>query len=294
MSPTWVPKRTADGSYTFFSETFQEDFHSHTGAKAEAETKYVRWCRLAERAQANRLCLLDVCYGLGYNTAAALETIWRVNPDCQVFWYGLELDASVPLAVVEAGLLGDWSAQVQTVLEALARNHTCEVSGFHGHLLLGDARQSIQAVLAPAFLADAIFLDPFSPKRCPQLWSVEFLERVAHALAPEGTLVTYSRSAAVRAALRQAGLQIGSIPPLAEHAPHDWSLGTVAQWTSQGLPPLPPAEQDHLHTRAAVPFRDPDLNAAAEALQQRRQQEQQRSSLRSTSSWRRHWGIPTR
>jgi tRNA U34 5-methylaminomethyl-2-thiouridine-forming methyltransferase MnmC len=302
MSSGWDPHLTADGSHTFFSEEFQESFHSQTGARTEAETKYVRWCRLTERAQSSQIHLLDVCYGLGYNTAAALETIWRVNPDCQVQWYGLEMDASVPLAAVESNLLGAWSGRVQGVLGAIAQgveaapiapHQSCEIPGFSGCLLLGDARHTIQTVLENAFLADAIFFDPFSPKHCPQLWSVEFLGRVAHSLAPQGTLVTYSRSAAVRAALQQVGLQIGSIPPQPNHAPHDWSLGTVAQWEFSNLPALPLAEQQHLQTRAAVPFRDPNLRDPADVLKQRRQAEQQVSQLRSTSSWRRQWGIPT-
>jgi hypothetical protein len=47
-------------------------------------------------------CLLPSAFlqGLGYNTAAALQTIWAVNPNCYVEVIGLELNASVPIAAI--------------------------------------------------------------------------------------------------------------------------------------------------------------------------------------------------
>ncbi len=72
---SWVPQLTEDGSFTFFSEEFGEAFHSRYGAKREAFQKFAQATDLVETAQQDNLFLLDVCYGLGYNTAAALEMI---------------------------------------------------------------------------------------------------------------------------------------------------------------------------------------------------------------------------
>ncbi len=96
----WLPQPTGDGSFTFFSEDFGESFHSLQGARAEAFSKFAQATELMTKAHQRQLRLLDVCYGLGYNTGAALETIWAVNPQCRVEIYGLELDASVPLAAI--------------------------------------------------------------------------------------------------------------------------------------------------------------------------------------------------
>ncbi|NEQ42651.1 MAG: hypothetical protein F6K00_03440 [Leptolyngbya sp. SIOISBB] len=152
------------------------------------------------------------------------------------------------------------------------------------HLLVGDARQQIQTLVEQAFQADVIFLDPFSPPRCPQLWTVEFLSLVAQCLHPQGILATYSCAAAVRAALKLAGLQIGSLVAPGRRWP-----STLASHTAQNLPPLSQQEQEHLATRAAVPYRDPSLQDDAAAIQRRRSQEQAQSSLRSTGEWRRRW-----
>jgi len=63
---------TNDGSPTFWNDAVQESYHSITGAKEEAVRKFVEPCHLAER---ENIVLLDVCFGFGYNTAAALDML---------------------------------------------------------------------------------------------------------------------------------------------------------------------------------------------------------------------------
>lgn len=287
----WTPQPTDDGSFTFFSEEFGEAFHSRQGAKAEAFLKFAQATDLTQQAQRGQIRLLDVCYGLGYNTAAAIETIWATRPDCQIEVYGLELDASVPQAAIAPALIHTWTPQVQEILRSIAVNHQFQNETLKATLLIGDARQTIQQVSQAHFQADAIFFDPFSPRRCPQLWTVEFFQQVAKCLAPAGKLATYSRSASVRSALQMAGLQIGSIPLGDNPLPHEWSQGTIASFDRTTLPALSPMEQEHLQTRAAVPYRDPFLTDTADQILERHISEQQRSTQESTSSWRRRWGI---
>jgi tRNA U34 5-methylaminomethyl-2-thiouridine-forming methyltransferase MnmC len=289
--PPWIPQVTQDGSYTFFSTEFGETFHSVQGARAEAFQKFAEATRLAQKAQSPSICLLDVCYGLGYNTAAALETLWRINPHCEIELYGLELDPTVPAGALMPDLLSCWSTPVQTVLTNLGQIHCHRQDRLSAQLLLGDARQTVNTLIQKGFKADAIFFDPFSPQHCPQLWSIEFFQAIAQCLAPDGILSTYSRSAAVRTALRSTGLWIGTIVLGDRALPHEWSQGTVAAWQPDNLPPLSLLEQEHLNTRASIPYRDPDRMDSREVILARHQQEQKETALESTSSWRRRWGI---
>jgi tRNA U34 5-methylaminomethyl-2-thiouridine-forming methyltransferase MnmC len=291
----WTPEKTADGSYTFFSEEFQETFHSRQGAKAEAFYKFSRATNLTDAKHCDRLCLLDVCYGLGYNTGMALETIWQANPHCHITLYALELDASVPLGAIVPALLQDWTPTVQGVLQDLAQQQRSQLPMLEATLLVGDARQTIQTLIEQQVQADSIFFDPFSPRRCPQLWSVEFFQQVVRCLAPTGKLATYSRSAAVRAALLEVGLKIGTIPldqeDWREYRPHDWSQGTIGAWDDADLHPLTPMEQEHLQTRAATAYRDPTLTDTAAVILQRHQAVQAVSPAEATTRWRKRWGI---
>lgn len=277
------PQPTADGSFTFFSPAFEEAFHSQFGARQEAEKKFVEPTQLSEKAQQPKLRILDVCYGLGYNTAAALAAIWQVNPRCEVEIIGLETNLAVPASAIAHQLLDGWFDPIPKLLAQLARDRHVQTNLLQATLLVGDARTTIRHVQQSQFYADAIFLDPFSPPHCPQLWTVEFLQLVAQCLATNGRLATYSCAAAVRTALIQAGLKIGSTPPVGRRSP-----GTVAAWEATNLPILSPEEQAHLLTRAAIPYRDPQLNDLAGVILQRRRQEQNASSLISTSQWRKH------
>jgi tRNA U34 5-methylaminomethyl-2-thiouridine-forming methyltransferase MnmC len=279
------PHLTADGSLTFFSTEFGETFHSSSGAREEAEKKFVEPCQLAQKAQtSSSLLLLDICYGLGYNSAAALAAIWAVKPDCYVELIALELDASVPRQASTSQLLTQWSLPVPELLQELAATFHVQSQQLNAQLLIGDARQTIQQVRQGNFQADAIFLDPFSPTKCPQLWTVEFLAIAAQCLKPTGRLATYSCAASVRAALQLAGLRIGSAPRVGRRSP-----GTLASFSDRDLPPLSQQECEHLQTRAAIPYRDPQLADSAQTIRQRRQREQQQSELEPTTHWKRRW-----
>ena len=281
----FTPQLTEDGSFTFFSSEFGEAFHSRSGAKQEAEEKFIQPCNLAQQARVtNCLRLLDICYGLSYNTAAALATIWSVNPQCRVEWIGLESNLTVPRQAVARGLLAGWQQPIPQLLTQLADTGLVRSPQLQAKLLIGDARKTIQQVRSWSFQADAIFLDPFSPPKCPQLWSVEFLGLVAKCLQPTGRLATYSCAASVRTALRLAGLEFGSTIGVGRRSP-----GTVASRETEYFPPLSQQELEHLHTRAAIPYRDPQLKDSAELICQRREVEQQASCLESTSRWKKRW-----
>ncbi|CAD0232639.1 conserved hypothetical protein [Planktothrix agardhii] len=283
-----TPQLTADGSFTFFSSEFGELFHSHFGAKQEAECKFVEPLQLRKKAATSSLYLLDICYGLGYNTAAALTAIWEVNPNCKIEWIGLEFDQQIPQSALEYNLLNAYPNYIQDILKEIAQNQHLKTELFNANLIIGDARNTISTVYNSGFKADAIFLDPFSPAHCPQLWTVEFLTLVAKCLKPQGHFATYSCSATARSALIQAGLHISSTPPVGRRTP-----GTLASLNPSDLPPLSPKELEHLKTRAAVPYRDPSLSDIAEVIILRRQAEQDTCTLEPTSHWKKRWRIDT-
>ncbi|MEA5572255.1 tRNA (5-methylaminomethyl-2-thiouridine)(34)-methyltransferase MnmD [Calothrix sp. UHCC 0171] len=287
---TFIPQPTADGSFTFFSEEFGELFHSHYGAYQESIHKFVVPTQLEIQAQKPVIRILDICYGLGYNTAAAIQTIWSINPDCHIEIIALEMNSAVPKAAITHQLFNHWNCENIDILDILIRiaeNHYLEAKNVKANLLLGDARITIQQLLASGFQADAIFLDPFSPPQCPQLWTIEFMQLVSQCLSLTGRLATYSCAASVRTALLTSGLEIGSTPPVGRKAPGTIAIHPQAEETI--LPPLSTSELEHLQTRAAIPYRDFQLCDSAAVILERRKQEQQRSSLEPTSHWRKRW-----
>jgi tRNA U34 5-methylaminomethyl-2-thiouridine-forming methyltransferase MnmC len=286
----FIPQPTADGSFTFFSDEFGELFHSHYGARQESFYKFSVPTQLEYQAQKPVVRLLDICYGLGYNTATAIQTIWSKNPNCYIEIIALELNQAIPKAAITHQLFNSWNCESHNILDILmkiAETGYLEAKNLKANLLLGDARITIQQVIASGFKADAIFLDPFSPPQCPQLWTIEFIQLVSKCLSSTGRLATYSCAASVRTALIASGLEIASTPPVGRKAP-----GTIAiypQTSSVSLPPLSISEQEYLQTRAAIPYRDRKLCDSAEIILERRKQEQHSSLLEPTSHWRKRW-----
>ncbi|MFN4833250.1 MAG: tRNA (5-methylaminomethyl-2-thiouridine)(34)-methyltransferase MnmD [Pseudanabaena sp.] len=272
---------TEDGSVTFWSETFQETFHSSHGAKHEAEAKFVIPAKIAEKASTQtQLNILDVCYGLGYNTAAAIACVSELQDRAaNLHIIALENNLEVPQKAIASGLVDIWKPAIAQILKIAAINQSVITENLSLQLLIGDARQTIHQV--PTKWADAIFLDPFSPPHCPQLWTVEFIQLLANSLKPDGYLVTYSSSAAVRSAMLIAGLQIGAIAPIGRKSP-----STIAAFAPTALPPISEHEAAFLITRAAIPYRDRQLTGKADEIITIRKAEQNNSQLPPSSSLR--------
>lgn len=300
---------TADGSPSLWSATFGQAFHCRSGALAESSTKFIRPAQLERFRPGDRLQVVEVCVGLGYNTASLLEA--ANDRGLSLEWWGLELDPQpLALALAEPRFRRLWRPTTLTALDQLhAQGQWLQSTQqpSKGRWWLGDARCQLRQL--PAELnggCDLVFLDAFSPGRCPQLWTQEFLGQLAELLRPEGRLLTYCTAAAVRRGLELAGLQLASLRP--EHQRREgeaagatewrspWSGGTAASPTAipadDQLRPLSEMEREHLMSRASVPYRDPlGWAEAGEIKAQRRAQQQLQPGTLSTSAWRRRWGV---
>lgn len=287
QAPPLLPRRTRDGSFSLWSSETGEGFHSADGALAEARRIFVAAAELDRQRQGRTLTVVEVAVGTGTNTACLLEALDRHRLSLR--WWGLERDRR-PLALArgDAGFRSQWPADVLSRLEGL-----CDGDG----LLWGDARRRLGDLRTVAEgRCDLVLLDAFSPRRCPQLWTLEFLRGLARLLAPSGRLLTYSSAAAVRRALLQAGLHLAAIRSLPGTGA--WSAGTAASPTplrpSPILRPLDAMEWEHLHSRAGEPYRDPTGQAPCSAILQARVLAQERSAAEPASAWRRRWGLQRR
>ena len=318
-----LPRLSGDGSFSLFCPQTGEAFHSADGAVAEAQRVFVQPAALERFVAGSRLRVVEVAVGTGTNTAALIEAATSLG--LQLEWWGLELDpAPLELALADASFQGQWRPDTLECLRQLVGSE---------RLLWGDARQRVADLLAgrcpaehpvsgatalagamdgPPSLhsdglqgcgplagrCDLVLLDAFSPRRCPGLWSQEFLGRLAQLLQPNGRLLTYSSAAAVRRALDHAGLHLAAIAATAGASVDCWSAGTVASPSplpgTAPLRPLTPMEQEHLVCRAGETYRDPTGMASAAAILAERQQRQACSSAESAGQWQRRWGIARR
>lgn len=290
-----IPYITNDGSLSLKSTFYKESFHSSSGAKKEALEKFIFPSDIDRFALKKELRVLDLCLGLGYNSACLFEEAFKTP--ITLDWWGIEIDKRPLATALNNSLFKEsWTLFVLEILKSINSSSKWEHLKSQGKVLWGDARNKIFAV-PKSIHFDLIFHDAFSPNKCPQLWSEEFLFNLVEKLAPGGRLITYSSSAAIRASLKRAGLEIYSTIPVDKND-NRWSNGTIGILPDQNQSsyshsanwhPLTKMEQEHLLTNAAVPFRDPHGNASSKEILEHRTKEQQISNLSNTSSWRKRW-----
>ena len=74
-----IPYQTGDGSFSLRSINYKENFHSIHGAITEAKEKFLRPAELERFNNEKKIHVLDVCLGIGYNTACILEDPFRLR-----------------------------------------------------------------------------------------------------------------------------------------------------------------------------------------------------------------------
>jgi hypothetical protein len=261
---------------------------------AEANGTFLAPAELERFPVGRPIHVLEVGVGLGVNTAALIEA--AATRGLPLAWWGLERDPRpLALALAEPRFRRGWQPLTLQALEQLHWRGRWATAHGEGRLLWGDARLRVVELLREGRgRFDLVLMDAFSPRRCPELWTVEFLGRLAGLLRADGRLITYCSAAAARRGLQLAGLELAAVPT-PDGAAGQWSLGTVASPTplpaSARLRPLTPMELEHLATRAAEPYRDPGGQADSAWILAERQRAQARSGAPSTSAWRRRWGL---
>ena len=200
-------KITEDSSITLFSEKYQEHYHSTKGAVEESFEKFVKPCRIAELAKSGKIRILDVCFGVGYNSAAAIDVALESNPDCIIEIVGLENDQNI---LDEMKNLNPAFKYYDTI-KGEKSDPRVKIK-----ILVADARVSIKE-LTEKF--DAVFFDPFSPKVCPELWTKEFFADVKNVMKPGAILTTYSCARIVRDNMKAVGFKVEDGPVLGRRGP---------------------------------------------------------------------------
>jgi len=286
---------TKDGSYSLRSVFFQENFHSLLGALEETKSKFTATSNL-QRFKGKSLNVLDICFGLGYNSASLLDEL--IKQKSYLNLYALEIDRKpLEYSLRNESFIKLWDPKVKKIFKSLYRKDYFEDQFFKCNIFWGDAREKIN-IIPSSIKFDLIYLDGFSPQKCPQLWTIEFLSKITENLNHQGYLITYSSSAAVRKSLRNIGLEIFTIKPSCKNRPF-WSQGTVAisKFDKNKFKPnynfekLSLMEEEHLLTKASIPYRDQGLNSSKDDIIRRRLDEQLFSNLASTNEWRKKWGM---
>ncbi len=273
-------KKTSDGSFTLNSDSCNgssETMHTHHGALSEARVKFAEPLKLDAKKE---VAILDICSGLGFNAAAVLEKFiksgyireqGKIEIDMvEVSWETLAASLIIPSPIDSHSFIKKAVEDYLLYHEFLVYPHITNTIPFNVNIGVNcqDAREMVSRIPSSQKY-DAIFLDPFSPEKSPELYSTEFFLKIGKLLKKDGVILTYTSSAPVRSAMIHAGLEIGEAPSMGRKG------GTIASpsWSKINKPIGLDDERMIALSDVGIPFRDSELRDSAETIKKRRQLE---------------------
>ncbi|MFK7872979.1 MAG: tRNA (5-methylaminomethyl-2-thiouridine)(34)-methyltransferase MnmD [Oligoflexales bacterium] len=206
--------QTGDGSLTLVHKDHGEWFHSQDGAKYEAQRLYIESSFFQDSlTQPNKVSVLDVGLGLGYNACSTLEAWTQTPGPADLDILSLEHDEEL-LTQFKSGCSNwqsNWPLQWKSWCGQSHIKHPKNPSSTSWTLLLGDGKQELQKhdTHAPFHF---IWQDPFSLAHGSTLWDKEWFQLLYQRSAQNCVLMTYSVARPVKDALEAGGWSIEKIP----------------------------------------------------------------------------------
>jgi len=210
-------QKTGDGSETLVSKTFNQPYHSLSGAVAESRYVYFETNGLANALSAHQdLTILEVGFGTGMNLILLLDYLKKSDSQSNVTFVSVEaypIDPGTASAINFADLvdISDYSSILRNVFSNLHTGwNTKEISNqvtldlFIGTFDEMDLKKSTSI--------DFVLHDPFSPESNPAGWTLDLFSKIAEYASDDGMLTTYSAATSARAAMAVAGWSIARAP----------------------------------------------------------------------------------
>jgi tRNA U34 5-methylaminomethyl-2-thiouridine-forming methyltransferase MnmC len=193
-----------DGTYTAYSKEYSEHYHStKDGALSESLKKHIEPA-FSLTQDRDEVAILDICYGLGFNTLATILHTQKYAPKKRLSIYSPELDRALVASLPNFSYPKDFEPLREIVLR-LTQDGFYEDERIFVELFLGDAREYVKT-FEKHF--DIVYQDAFSPSANPQLWTKEYFGDIKKAMKDDGVLTTYSTALKTRLALYENGFHI--------------------------------------------------------------------------------------
>lgn len=192
------------------SVQFEDPYFSLENGLAETQHVFLAGNRLPER-----FCpgfqIAELGFGSGLNLLAALH-LWRESGKKGMLHFtSFEAFPMPPEAMLRAQSRFVALAEVTRELTPFWRQGSTAIDlpDLRFRLVKGDARQTLPVWNG---MADAWFLDGFSPEKNPEMWQDDLLMAVAQHSARTCTVATYTAAGFVRRGLAAAGFRVVRAP----------------------------------------------------------------------------------
>ncbi len=197
-------KLSDDGTYTAYSNEYEEHYHStKDGALKESLKKHIIPAFSIKQKQ-NEIFILDICYGLGFNTLATLNYHKKNNLKSKVYIYAPELDAEL-ISSLKYFIYPKEFIWLKKIILKLSDEYVYCDDKFYIEIFVGDARKYIKKFKNKF---DIVYQDAFSPNVNPALWTLEYFKDIKNTMKEDAVLTTYSTALKTRLALYENGFKV--------------------------------------------------------------------------------------
>jgi tRNA 5-methylaminomethyl-2-thiouridine biosynthesis bifunctional protein len=206
---------------------FDDVYRTRFAALSQSSQVYLGGCRLPHVWQGRqRFIVLETGFGLGLNFLTTWAA-WEADRQSCAELHFVSIEgfpvASADILRSSAALGGDLPAGALTALGALSEQLAQAWAGLRsGWQTLEFARGRVQLTLAvgPVMsmleqwtgIADAVYLDGFSPAKNPDMWSDDVLAQVAARCRNGTTLASFSTQRRLREQLARLGFSVQRRP----------------------------------------------------------------------------------
>jgi len=200
---------TEDGSNTLFSQKYKQPFHDlKTGAIKESLTKHVVPA-LSFQKNKKHLRILDICFGIGYNTLSTIYYIIKNNLMINIEIFSPEFDLKLINSLNDFEYPDEFN-QILPIIKSLSKDLKYKNDTICITIHIGDAREYIKTLEN----IDIVYQDAFSSEVNKELWTVEYFKDIYKSCNENAILTTYAVSTNIRLSLYEAGFEIYQIKPV--------------------------------------------------------------------------------
>lgn len=195
--------KTKDNSNTLFSTKYNQHFHDlKIGAINESLMKHVIPA-LEFHKKKKKLKILDICFGLGYNTFSTINYVLENQLDKELQIFSPELDLELIDSLKNFEFPQEFE-KISYIIKELIETKKYKDEKIEIELYIGDAREYIKGLKD----IDIVYQDAFSSEVNSELWTVEYFTDIFSATNEEAVVTTYSIASNVRLSLYEAGFEI--------------------------------------------------------------------------------------
>ena len=202
---------TNDGSHTLFSKKYNQHFHNtEDGGFSEALHKHIIPA-FSHSYNKKELNILDICFGLGYNTFATIFYILENKLDIKINIYSPELDFDLIKSLQNFSYPKEFE-KFKNIINQLSLNQKYEDEKIKIELFIGDAREYLKTF--PEDFFDIVYQDAFSSDVNFELWTKEYFDDIYKLCKDDCVMSSYAIATPIRLSMNEASFYIYEHRPL--------------------------------------------------------------------------------